>query len=428
MTHKTLLTFILATTILGGFSQKRSPAFAITGQANGNFSWTDIRGIDMATGDAGKVFFENGKTKFSFRDAATNKTVDQLILKGNLAKAVHNNTNLSSNSVVLHNITPTSLMSAAVAYDKKHGKLFFASMHTGSLMWLDLRSDGDIPSFYTVEKKLVTIDDYNNEALNITRMAIGADGYGYALTNDGKHLIKFSTGEKVIITDLGSLMDAETNNSISIHNQCSSWGGDIVADAFGKLYLFTAFQNIFEIDIQSRVATHKGKINKLPAAFSLNGAAVDDDENVIVSSANTFEGFYKINMKDLSAEKLNTKGQVFNASDLASSNLLNQKLNKSGIAILRSPEMLGNKFITIYPNPISNGQVKISFENNSTGRYSIQLTDLQGRLIENKTVYVKSPQQTENFILKTKPVKGMYLIQITDASHKNIYADKLVLE
>ena len=428
MKRKTLLSVIFSAFFFCGFSQNNNRAFAITGQAKGNFNWIDIRGIEMSSGNANAVLFENGKTKFSFRDAETQKAVDKISAIGNPALLKTNNATVSLNTILLHNPTPTSLMSAAIAYDKKHDKLFFASMHTGNLMWLDLRSTNETPSFYTIQKPLVENHNFDDEAFNITRMAIGADGNGYALTNDGNHLVRFSTGKKTVITDLGKLIDAESNKSISVHNPCSSWGGDMVADAFGKLYLFTANHNVFEIDIQSRIATYKGGVINLPPAFSLNGAAVDKDENVMVSSANSFEGFYKINMKDLSATKLITKGQVFNASDLASSHLLKEGERKTGAASLAELEVIGNKFISVYPNPVSNGQLKISFDNNEAGEYKIALTDLQGRLIESKTVYVKYHGQIENYKLKTKPVKGLYLIKITNAENQNILSDKLVIE
>ena len=426
MKLKTLLSVIFSALFFCGFSQNNNRAFAITGQANGNFNWTDIRGIEMSSGNANAVLFENGKTKFSFTDAETQKAVDRnpVIIPASLNQQLKGNVS----NISINVSSPTSLMSAAIAYDKRHDKLFFASMHTGKLMWLNLKSSQETPSFYTIQTPLVTNNNFNDEAFNITRMTIGADGNGYALTNDGNHLVRFSTGKKTIITDLGSLIDAESNKSISVHNPCSSWGGDMVADAFGKLYLFTASHNVFEIDIQSKIATYKGGVINLPATFSLNGAAVDNDENVMVSSANTFEGFYKINMKDLSATKLITKGQVFNASDLASSHLLKEGEVKAGAASLAELEVIGNKFISVYPNPVSNGQVKISFDNNVAGEYKIALTDLQGRLIESKTVYVKYHGQVENYKLKTKPVKGLYLIKITNAENQNILSDKLVIE
>lgn len=428
MKIKTLLSLIFAGLFFSGFSQNNNRAFAITGQANGNFNWTDIRSIDMSSGNAETVLFESGKTKFSFVDAESRKAVDQISVSGNPAVMKIADMGVSSNSIILKNPTPTALMSAAIAYDKKHDKLFFASMHTGSLMWMDMSAGIENPSFYTIQKNLVDNHDFNDEAFNITRMTIGSDGNGYALTNDGNHLIRFTTGRKTVITDLGNLVDAESNKGISVHNKCSSWGGDMVGDAFGKLYLFTASHIVFEIDIPTRIVTYKGAVTNLPPSFSLNGAAVDNDENVIVSSANTFDGFYKVNMKDFSAIKLITKGQVFNASDLASSNLLRQRQAQAGAATLPDLDVIGNKFISVYPNPVSNGQIKVSFDNNATGKYKIALTDLQGRLIESKIVYVKYHGQIEDYKLTTKPVRGLYLIKITNSQNQSILSDKLVIE
>ena len=382
----------------------------------------------MASGNVNAVLFENGKTKFSFTNAATKRQIDEITLQGVPAVLKVNAGTVSAQKISIKNPSPTFLMSAAVAYDQKHDKLFFASMQTGKLIWLDLNSTSERPSFYTIETPLVNRNDINDEAFNITRMAIGSDGNGYALTNDGNHLVQFTTGKKTIVTDLGNLIDAESNSAVSIHNKCSSWGGDIVADAFGKLILFSASHAVFEIDLQSRIATYKGAVLNLPPTFSLNGAAVDNDDNVIVSSANTFEGFYKINMKDLSAVKINTKGEIFNASDLASGNLLGQAQAKSGTASLPQLDVIGNKFISIYPNPVRTGLIKISFDKNIAGEYNVALTDLQGRLIENKTIYVKYSGQVENFKLSTKPVRGLYLIKVTDVLNQNIFSDKLVIE
>ncbi|MEO5650685.1 MAG: hypothetical protein ABIR03_12280, partial [Ginsengibacter sp.] len=65
MKRKTLLSVIFSAFFFCGFAQNNNQAFAITGQVNGNFNWTDIRGIDMSSGNANAVLFENGKTKFS---------------------------------------------------------------------------------------------------------------------------------------------------------------------------------------------------------------------------------------------------------------------------------------------------------------------------------------------------------------------------
>ena len=90
----------------------------------------------------------------------------------------------------------------------------------------------------------------------------------------------------------------------------------------------------------------------------MNGAAVDSDGSVIVSSANSMEGFYKVDIKDLNAVKIVTTGKVYNASDLANANLLFQKniKNTLGAAELKKVDVIGNDFISrfLYPkNPFN---------------------------------------------------------------------------
>lgn len=405
-----LSTFILF--LLGSFAQNGNKAYAITGNGNGDFSWYNIREIDLSSGVVNKTLYDT-KSKFQLFDANTNKLISDLDENKKIAR-----------------FYPTETMVAAAAYDKKHNKLFFSPLVLGQLRWLDLSSGIDNPKFYMCTSQALSSGDVNDEANHITRMTIGADGNGYALTNDGNHLVKFTTGKKVVITDLGAIVDASANNQISVHNKCSSWGGDIVADAFGKLYLFTASKNVFKIDLETMLATHIGSITGLSGAYTLNGAAVDNDDNVIISSANTFEGFYKVNMKDLAATKLTSSGQVYNASDLANSNLLfaNLARNTVGSAKLIQREVIGNRFISIFPNPVLNNQFKITFDNNVSGEYNVTLTDVQGKVILSKQVFVESAGQSETIQLKTKPANGLYLIKITNANKRSVYADKIVID
>lgn len=428
MKLKFLLLIFFIPIFFKAFSQQTT-AYAITGQGKGNFNWTDIRTIDMKSGNAMATLFQNGKTKFLFMDAGTGRPVSfsntSNLLNGNAKNIV-----IKVSEVSTAIPSPTALMSAAIAYDKKHDRLFFATMKTGQLIWMDLQKSSGEPVFYTTSKPLLNYVNYNDEALNITRMTIGADGYGYALTNDANHLIKFTTGNKIIATDMGSLLDDEHNSGISVHNKCSSWGGDLVADAFGKLYLFSAGRNVFIINPQTLVATYAGAVTNLSATFSINGAAAIDDENVMVSTANTFEGFYKVNAKTFAATKINTDRQIYNASDLASGNLLHEseKISSLGTPVLSDLEPIGNSLVTIYPNPVSNNGVKITFEGNMAGKYLIELTDLQGRIVEAMQTYIKSPGEITNFQFRRKQPGGLYLIKITDDTRKTIYSDKLVVE
>ena len=415
MKRRLLLSFLILSLTFNSFSQVNK-AFAITGNGNGDFQWMSIRQIDLATGAVVKNIFEKGVTPFQMRDALTDQ---EIVL-----------TSVQDAKLLNSPLYPTATMVAAAAYDKKHDKLFFTPMSIGALRWVDLSSDPAHPKFYSLQSAVLNSGNINDEANHFTRMTIGADGYGYALTNDANHLIKFSTGKKVVVTDLGALTDASTNDHISVHNKCSSWGGDMVADALGNLYLFTASKSVFKIDLANRISTYLGSITGLSGVYTLNGAAVDNDDNVVISSANTFEGFYKVNMKDLSAVKLVTSGQVYNASDLANGNLLfsAQARNTIGAAPLVQREIIGNQFISIYPNPVFGSEFKVTFDKKLTGDFNIVLTDIQGKVIVNKPVFVKSEGQVETIQLKSHRANGMYLIKVTNSNQKPVFADKIVFE
>ena len=91
-------------------------------------------------------------------------------------------------------------------------------MRLGELRWMDMNAaERGRQEFYSISiPGYKPVTDYNDESGNITRMAIGADGYGYALSNDGNHFYRFTTGKKPVIVDLGAIIDDESNNTVSI--------------------------------------------------------------------------------------------------------------------------------------------------------------------------------------------------------------------
>lgn len=414
MKLRALLSIPLITTSIFGYSQDAGRTFAITGDGNGDYMWMNIRQVDLATGKVVKNLYDRTATPFQLIDASSKKPIEY-------------SAELNRNSWMAPQF-PTATMVAAAAFDQRSNKLFFTPMRIGELRWLDLSSKNAEPKFYTLQTSLLNPADLNNEANHITRMVIAADGNGYAITNDGNHLIRFTTGKKTVITDLGNLVDASENGAISIHNKCSSWGGDVIADAKGGLVIISASHNIFNVDLETRIAKHVGSITGLPAGFTTNGAAVDNDGKVIVTSANSFHGFYKVNMADLSATLIETKDKIYNASDLANSNLLNSKNNSNfGAAELRR-DVVGNNFISIYPNPVTTSSFKVTFDNKAAGEYNVALTDLQGRVIYSKQVFVASPNQVETIKLKVKPAAGMYMVRVVDGNQKSVFTDKIVID
>lgn len=398
MNRKLLLSVAFIVSAFAASAQDANRTYAITGDGSGNFLWMNIRQVDIGTGKLEKDIFQREVTPFTLTNADSKKTVGS---------------------------TPTASMVAAAAFDKKHGKLFFAPMRINELRWLDV--SGNANKYYSING--LGSGDLNDEANHITRMVINADGYGYAITNDGNHLIRFTTGKKTSITDLGNLIDAEGVNGISIHNKCSSWGGDMVADAYNKLYVISANHNVFEINVETRIASYKGAITGLPGTYTTNGAAVDADGKIVVSSANTLSGYYKFDIADLKATLIEGSDKV-NASDLANGNLLKQKeadaAKTFGTPVL--PAITPAAEGRVYPNPVTSNEFKVSFDGYAAGKYTIALTDLSGRAVLSKGVNITGKGQVETVRFSSSFAKGMYLVKVTDANKQNIVTERIVVQ
>ena len=231
-----------------------------------------------------------------------------------------------------------------------------------------------------------------------------------------------------MVEDLGNLVDGENNKGISIHNKCSSWGGDMVADAFGKLVIISASRNVFNVDVKSRVADFAGTITGLPANFSTNGAAVDDDGNLVVSSANVFEGLYKVDLKGFVATKIPSKEQAFNASDLANGNLLSQKEANDLMRFdytKHAPVISDGR---VYPNPLTGNQFNVVFDRQPAGKYTILLTDIAGRSLQSKVVNISKASQVETVRVTAKTAKGMYLVKVLNENKQQAFSEKVVMQ
>jgi hypothetical protein len=275
--------------------------------------------------------------------------------------------------------------------------------------------------------------DINDEARNITRMVIAADGYGYAITNDGNHLFRFTTGKTPVITDLGNLIDADNNKGMSVHNRCTSWGGDMLADAFGNLYVISANKNVFVVDIKTRITTFKGTITGLPAQYTTNGAAVSDDGDIIVTSANFFEGYYKVKLSDLTAVKIENSDKKYNASDLANGNLLLEKEAAAANKFdMTDSDVRVSTFVTgeakVFPNPVTTSVFNVIMDGQKEGRYTITLADVTGRTLQVKSVNILKGKQTEQVNIVNRPVKGIYMVKVTDAQNNIVITEKIVIE
>ena len=332
-------------------------------------------------------------------------------------------------STAVNNNAPTETMVAATAYENYSRRLFFIPMKKAELRWVEWDTKGT-PSYFAISSPVLGQLDMEKPENQITRMTISTDGFGYALTNDGKHLIRFTTGSKPVITDLGNLIDASANGQQTVHSQCSSWGGDLVAAADGSLYLITLRNHIYHISTNSRIATYKGQISGLPQNFSSNAAAATANGDLLVGCSYGNQNCYIVDVQDFKARPAFTRqpGNM-NFSDLASGYFLFSRFSPSA-PIQTNQELFTAEFyqVAVYPNPVTQKVFRLNFKQANTGMHTVQLTDLSGQLILQSNVQISGRGQAFTFNLPSESAGGMYLVRVTDHTEKVVHVTKVVVE
>jgi hypothetical protein len=434
MRQRILPTAFFAAILLFSANQmfaQNNTGFAITGATKGNIAWMVIREIDLSTGAEVRTIYAP-ENKPALVDAVTGKRLTQLGINARVKSAVTTvNRNGVANTMVTYAngdqsevvTAPTETFVAASAFDTKNNRLFFTPMHSNELRYFDLNR-GTNNVYYVRNVALKNFAETKGEADVITRMCFGADGYGYALTNDFNHLIRFSSGDKITITDLGSVTDGKNNKDISIRNMCTSWGGDMIADAFGNLYVISMRGNIFKINPRNMVADHIAAIKNLPADYTINGAAVDAQNNLIISCATKTDHYYNVNISTWEATPLaNQKDQqVYNASDLASSHIAFENAVKSQ----EVSSVQGNSVITVFPNPVINRTINVSFDAFAGKDHTVQLVNVNGHVILNKVLNING-KTTSQVILPGNVNSGTYIIKVNDSNGKEQYSGKIIV-
>ena len=327
---------------------------------------------------------------------------------------------------------------ACMAYDYRSNRLFYIPQQLSELRYMDLNQTD--PSFTYLDNQSLNLLHSNVDVANqVSRMTIAADGTGYALTNDGEHLIKFTTQGSPVIQDLGVLVD-KPGNSIFVRSSCTSWGGDMVADASGNLYLVTQFNYLFKITLPGKTAEYLGQISGLPAGFAAIGAAVDENGELILSCGSSLgKGFpaniYKItDWSKLLASPVEDKiPGIGNISDMASSNLLFQKNTTNAIATTTVKIAESTKdalpTYTIFPNPVSNGKFKIKSDNiTDKGEYKMVVLDQTGRGIMEGKMNLSAKSNTHNFTFPSQEAKGLYTVLIVDIFNRVVFSQQLIVE
>lgn len=420
---KRTLLFTLSLTLLSFVQaqKQKGAAYAITSVEKGASKWTEVRLVDLASGEELQTVYQSA-TDAEIMNARSGKPVARQ--EGEPRKTT--------------SYKPFATNSAACAYDKKNNRLYYTPMGINQLRYIDLKAKS--PKIYYFEDEAFGVVKGSGDiAAQITRMVIGGDGNGYALSNDGNHLVRFTTKKKPEITDLGALTDDLTNGRHSIHSY-SSYGGDVIADKEGNLYLITSGNGLYKINIASKLASYVGRIKGLPRGYSTNGAISEGNSKVIVSSSRSTEGYFRFDLNSLKAEKISGAASVFNASDLANGLFAFEKKDEEKpteeVVVAEQPkpevteqkEVVTRNAIAVYPNPVTANFFKISFADQQPGRYNIQLMDIAGKTISTRPVNVNNKLQVEEFRLPQKLAAGNYLVRVMNENTNSQVVHQLVVQ
>ncbi|TMI95714.1 MAG: T9SS type A sorting domain-containing protein [Bacteroidetes bacterium] len=388
-------------------------AFAVTDINQNTGGWTVLRKLNLQTGIYSDALLNGVDGK-----ATTYNITSKLQIDVNADARAVNNSSVPFNTGV-----------AAIAYDKKNNRLYYTPMFIDQLRYIDLKT---MKVYYVTDQSFTGIASaHNDEANVVTRMVIAPDGYGYAVTNDANTFIRFSTGRKLAIEQLGSLVDDPANTGISVHNRCSSWGGDLVADDAGNLYMFSARNMVFKISVETKVATWLGPIKGLPPDFTTNGVVVTDDQKLLAGSQVYSKSWFVIDPQSWTATEYKTPKGVYLTSDLANSNVLStRKKSPTEIATIPQRDMALSNIIQLYPNPVnvSENQFKIQFNKLQAGDYTIELTDVTGKQVMLQKVSVAGEGQVQTINLKKNTAQGIYLVKVSDIYSKSVFTQKLVVQ
>ena len=397
-------------------SQNDHFAYAVTAVNKSGTEWIALRKLDTRTGEFSNILLNvQDKDQDLFDFAAFKEYANKKV------------TNAANGTLASFSPQPALSSSvAAIAYDRKANRLYYAPMSIDQLRYIDLTTMEVVAFSDQFFSKAGKYDFKTAGAIN--RMVIAPDDYGYTITNDGNHLIRFSTNGAPVLTDLGELQDDPLNKDMSIRNNpCANSGGDLIADDAGSLVLVTGSNRVFKVDIATRKTTYLATISSLPAKFTTSGVAVNEDGKILISSSLYADGYFTVDPESWSATPSSGTHEAFGSADLANSNVLHSKTAaNANLFITKAPSQLSQ--FRVYPNPVMDDEVSIQFDGLKPGNYTIQLASVLGNTVLKQKATIIGNAQTELVHIPGSTAQGFYYVSILDENNKVVGTQKLVVE
>ena len=373
-------------TLMGIFHSARGQSdhftYAVTSVNKGGTAWVALRKLDTRTGEFGNILM-------NLRD----------------------------------NPSPDSSV-AAIAFDSKTNRLYYTAMNNDQLRYIDLSTMQSVAVADQFFSKSGKYDPRNAGPIN--RMVIAPDGNGYTITNDGTHLIKFSTSGSPVISDLGDLVDDPMNKEMTIHSPCTNSGGDLVADDAGHLFLVTGYNKVYKVDIATRSTTFLATISSLPQKFTTSGLAVGEDgRQLIITSSVYSDAYFLVDPDTWTASAPQSPPEKYETADLANNNILFTK--SASASDLFISKNRGN-LVRIYPNPVLEDDVSIQFNGLPPGNYTIQLSNIMGIKVGQQKAVITGLTQTETMHIPRYAAQGFYYVRIVNERNQVVATQTLVVE
>lgn len=401
--QNTICAFMFVSLAAPAFSQSESFAYAVTDMSQAGKNWVALRKLDFRSGNFSDLILDG-----------TSRNIPVMDVKGGRAgkMPVPFGQNIEAELPFANGV-------AAIAYAHNSNRIFFVPMYVDQLRYVDLST-----------MKVFTAGNGFGGASprhileSFTRMVIGSDGNGYVLSTDGNHLYSFNTTGVPQIKDLGPLKDGPENGHMSIlNNSCITAGGDMIADDAGDLYLIAARNHVYKISLKDMVASYLGQIKGLPTDFSSNGAAVDHEGKVLVTSSVFAGQMFQVDPFKWEAKPYQGSA-VYNAADLGSSNFLATGRRPRIPAVAAS--MRGA--VKVFPNPVRSNSFKVNFSNMRTGEYFLELTDAAGRRVMQRKINIMGPGYVETINLPGTSTKGIYMVRLLNAENQQVSIEKILVE
>jgi len=313
--------------------------------------------------------------------------------------------NLESKETEIGKICSCGKYIAAITESLK-GDLFYIPMSGQKVMKIDVVSKTGTE--YTFQGLDI---NSGNQANYYARMTTAPDGYMYALNNAGTEFLKIS--DNGTIQNLGPISQF-VEKAKTFDQETAVYGGDMIADAFGNLYVFSASQHVFKINPNKLSAEYLGQIKGLPGNYTVNGAAVERDGSILLGTSSQ-NGFYTLNIDTMEAGfKADYSLSVY---DLSSPYFLRQN---------EMDQISKDYGYSLYPTIVKNSELNIVSKSDESAVLNVSIWNLSEKRVYSNTVTVKSAGDYQ-LKLNGSLLPGIYVLKAVNQNGKEVINTKFTL-